>query len=65
MRAAIIKNPHKITWASTADSVLIAYAQMLLINTHADVSSEAIGLNLGLSFDLHLYVVYATRECSG
>ena len=61
----MIKNPHTSTWASAADLVLIADALMFLINTHADVSSEAIGLNLRLSIHLHLYVVYATRECSG
>ena len=54
------KNPHTSTWASAEDLVLIADALMFLINTHADVSSEAIGLNLGLSFHPHLYVVYAT-----
>ena len=38
-------------------SVLITYAQMPLVNTHADVSSEARGLNFGLSLHLHPYFV--------
>ena len=51
---------HKITWVSATDLVLIAYVQMLLINTHADVSSEAIDINLGLSFHLHLTSTLST-----
>ena len=46
-------------------SVLIAYAQMPLINTHSSVSSYARGLNFGPSLHLHPYFVYVSREDFG
>ena len=46
-------------------SVLIAYAQMLLINAHYVVSSNARGLNFGPRLHLHPYFVYASSEGSG
>ena len=55
-RAAIKKSPLKSHGPAQQ-----TMRKFFLINTHADVSSEAIGLNLGLSFHLHLYFVYATR----
>ena len=45
--------------------VLIVNAQKPPLNTHYDVSSEAILLNFGLSYNLHPYVVYASGEGSG
>ena len=42
--------------------VFIAYAQMSPINAHADVSSEAISLNFGMSLRLHPYFVYGSSE---
>ena len=42
-------------------ALLSLHAQMPLINTHADVSSEARGLNFSLSFHLHPYNVYASK----
>ena len=44
--------------------VFIAYALILLINVRADVSSEARGLNVCLSFHLHPYFVYGSSEGS-
>ena len=46
-------------------SFLIAYAQMSIINDHADVSSEARGRIFGLSLHLHLHFVYASSEGPG
>ena len=45
--------------------ILIAYAQMLILNVHADVSKEASGLNIDVILHPHLYFVYASSECSG
>ena len=45
--------------------LLIAYAQMPLLNAHADNSSEARSLNFGLSLRLQLYFIYASSEGSG
>ena len=45
--------------------VLIAYAQMYLINAHSDVSSKVRGLSFVLSHHLHRYFVYASSEGSG
>ena len=42
--------------------VIIAYAQMSIINVNVDVSSEARGLNFGLRLYLHPYLMYAGRE---
>ena len=44
---------------------LIAYAQIPLINAHADVSSKAMGLHFGLSLNQHPYLRYASSEFSG
>ena len=38
--------------------MLIAHAQMSLVNTHADLSSKARGLNFSLNLHLHPYFVY-------
>ena len=43
-------------------SVLIAYAQMPLINAHTDAFSRAIGLNFGQSPHLYPYFVYVRRK---
>ena len=46
--------------------VLITYAQMPLINSHADISRRANGrLNFSLSLYLHPYFVYESSEGSG
>ena len=39
--------------------ILMAYAQLLTLNTHADVSSRAQGLIGGLSLFLHPYFLHA------
>ena len=44
--------------------LLIAYAQLPLINSRAEVSSGARGLTFGLSFHIHPFVVYASSEGS-
>ena len=44
--------------------VLIAYAQMSLINAHTDVSGEARGQKFGLSLQLPPCFVYAISEDS-
>ena len=54
----IDKPAHKIL-------VLITYAHMALTCVHADASSAARDLNLGLSHHLHLYFMYASSEGSG
>ena len=38
---------------------------MPLANTHADVSSKANGLKLGMSLHLYAYFMYASSEGSG
>ena len=48
-----------------AISVHIEYVKMLLINTYADLSSEARRLNFDLGFHLYPYYVYACSACSG
>ena len=45
--------------------MLIAYAQVPLINAHVDISSKARGLHFGLCIHLLLYFVYASSEGSG
>ena len=45
--------------------VLIAYAQMPLINAHAEVSSKARDIHFVLSLHLQPYFVYAISEGSG
>ena len=45
--------------------VLIAYAQMSLINTHSDVFSKTRCLNFGLKRHLHPYFVYTGSKGSG
>ena len=45
--------------------VLIAYAQMPLLNTYDDVSSEARGLIFCSSLHLYPYFVYSSRDGSG
>ena len=44
--------------------MFIASVQMPLTNAHADVSSEARGLNFGLRLYPDPYLVYARSECS-
>ena len=44
---------------------VVAYTQMPLINTHADISSNARDQNVGLRLHLHPYFVYASGECLG
>ena len=46
-------------------TVLIAYAQMPLINAHTDASSRARGQNFDQSPHPYPYFVYAKREGSG
>ena len=46
-------------------SIPIAYAEEPSINTHADESSQTIGLNFALSLYLHPYVVHVSSEGSG
>ena len=41
------------------------FSHMPLVNTHADVSSEARDLNFGLSSHLHPYFVYVSSQGSG
>ena len=43
-------------------SVLIAFAPLPLINGHADVSSDAIGLKFGMSLHLHPYFFSEQRK---
>ena len=45
--------------------VLIASAQMPLINSHADISSCDTGLTFGPSLCLYPYIVFASKEGSG
>ena len=45
-------------------SVLMAYAQMPLINAHTDVSSQTRGLIFHLSLHICPYFVYASSEGS-
>ena len=45
--------------------VLIAYAQALLLNACADVSSSARGLKFGLRLHVYPYFVYTNSEGSG
>ena len=49
----------------TISMVLIAYAQMPLINAHADVISTARGLSFGMSIQLHPCFVYTSSKGSG
>ena len=44
--------------------MIITYAQKPVVIVHADVFSKARGLNFSLSFHLHSYFVYASREGS-
>ena len=44
--------------------VLVTYAQMPLLNVHADVYSGATGLIFGLSFHLYTYFVCVSSEGS-
>ena len=44
--------------------VLVAYAQKPPLNTHADISSGASGLNFGQSLYLHLYFVYICMQAA-
>ena len=44
--------------------VFITYAQMPLINAHAEVSSKFRGQKYGLSFHLQRYFVYESSEDS-
>ena len=44
--------------------VIIAYAQMPIINAHADVYRGARGLTFGLSLHLYPYFVYVGSEGS-
>ena len=46
-------------------SVIILYAQMPLMDAHADISSKAGGLHFGLNLHLHPYYVFASREGCG
>ena len=43
---------------------LIAYAQVPLINAHADISSEARGVSVGLNLHLYAHFVYASSDDS-
>ena len=45
--------------------VIIAYAQMYLINAHSGISIKARGLSFVLSHHLHPYFVYASSGGSG
>ena len=45
--------------------MLIAYVQMSLVNTHADLSSKDRGLNSSLFLHLHPYFMYVRRKGSG
>ena len=44
---------------------LIACVQTLLINAHADISSNVRGLDFGLSLHLHPCFMYASSKGSG
>ena len=50
----------------TWNLILIEYVQTKPpLKSHADVSSRSRGLNIGLRFQLHPYLVYVISECSG
>ena len=44
---------------------LIAYAQMPIMNAHADEYSKVRGLRFGLSLHKHPYFVFVSSEGSG
>ena len=54
----------KISGPAHKIAVLITYVQMPLMNSHADISSKAKGLNFGLSLYLHSYFVYWSSKGS-
>ena len=68
MKHETARNAKYIIYGSVHEISVLAhmrkYAQMPLINVHADVSSEAGGLNFGLRLHLHPYFVNASSEGS-
>ena len=59
-----IYSPGELYGATHEIFVLVPYAQKSPLNTPADVSNRALGINCALCQHLHPYIVYASHKVS-